>query len=157
MLLSELEEGLLPKYKKLYRETLTKLQGLFYEILQHKQNGTLLASDLYRYNRYFESLNWLEKKIYQLGGYENGLMEEKLVEMYKTNSRIIGSYLGNVPPLSDDVALEQVRAVWTRADGLMNFSSRIWKHKGQLTKMVEEAVINALTMGQTADDLAREL
>ena len=81
--LQDTEKMLLPEFQRVYRETLTKLKGIYYEILEAKGDGTLLVSDLYRYDKYWKVLNELNEKIYKLGGDEKAVLEQSLIDLYQ--------------------------------------------------------------------------
>lgn len=152
--LKETESQLLPEYRRVYQETLTKLRGIYWEIQEAIGDNTLLVSDLYRYDKYYKVLNELQAKIYQLGGTEKLVLEDKLVELYKVNSRIIGSEFG-VPPLSDSKAIEAMNTIWCQ-DGKL-WSNRIWEHKSQLVNLVEQGMVNTIATGSGSRGLAKAI
>ena len=152
--LQDTERQLLPEYQRVYRETSTKLKGIYWEIQEAKADDTLLASDLYRYDKYYKVVNELQEKIYALGGYEKGVLEDELIALYHENSRILGAEFG-IPPLSDAKAVQAMNTIWCQ-DGML-WSDRIWKHKAQLINLVEQGMVNTITTGANSKELAKSI
>ena len=78
-----MDQILVQEYQRCFKEVADQLGLMYQEIQLAKADGTILASDYYRYNAYYQNLNIINQNLLQLGQQEMKLMEQKLIEMYK--------------------------------------------------------------------------
>jgi hypothetical protein len=68
--LAQYEAELRKQYQQSLKAVSRDIEKLYDEILVASGNDTLLASDLYKYNRYFSLMKSLNKQLKALGGKE---------------------------------------------------------------------------------------
>lgn len=140
------QKKLASQYLKLAQETKLKLYELLVEI-ETTNDG---LSNLYRYNKYYELINSLNRNLATLGQREVEITEEELIDMYKRTGNIISKYSGfqaNMP--DENVIKNAVNQVWC-ADGKA-FSSRIWQNKEALKSTLEDVISQAIVRGDAKD------
>ena len=109
--LAETEARLLKEYQRTEREVETKLKGIYWEIQEAKGDESLLVSDLYRYNKYYDIVNDLNARIEKLGGKEQGILSQELIDLYKANNRILANDF-HVPYFTDERAIQAMNTIW---------------------------------------------
>lgn len=154
-ILSSLEQKLAKEYKRCFKEINDQLMLLYDEILASKQDGTILVSDYYKYNTYYESLKVMNQNLLELGQQELRIMEQKLVEMYKVSSEITGKSINFNPAFNQDTAEVAVKKIWC-ADG-KHWSDRIWDNKTQLQAIIEKGLMDCVARGVSRTELTKEL
>jgi hypothetical protein len=80
------ERQLSQVYSNCLLATEKKLSELYDEINEAKEDGTLLISDLYKYNRYYELMNVLNAELIKTGKQENKIIDNVLTAFYITNT-----------------------------------------------------------------------
>ena len=83
---------LVKQYRRCLEATKRAMADLYDEILIASGNDTLLASDLYKYNRYYKLIQVLNKQLKALGADEVKLTEKKLLDMYAKTSAAVGKH-----------------------------------------------------------------
>jgi hypothetical protein len=73
-----MDKILAKEYKRCFDEITTQLLLLYDELLASTGDGTILISDYYKYNTYYESLSVINKNLQHLGELELKLTEQKL-------------------------------------------------------------------------------
>ena len=109
--LTKATKGLAKEYKKTFNDVLTRLRGMLLELRESSADGTIIVSDLYRYNRFYQLTEQLNEKCSELAGEEKVLLERELVDMYHETTGLIGREL-QVLPLNDEVAIRAVNTIW---------------------------------------------
>ena len=124
------DKELAQQYIRCFNKTKKEMTALYNEILASSANGTLLASDLYKYNRYYEMLNNLNGNLQKLGFQELSIGEKYLTAMYNENCLQLDKELGFSVPIDERALKSCINAVWC-PDG-KNWSDRIWSNKSAL-------------------------
>lgn len=141
-------------YKKLQSELSFLLLDLYEQIAN--EEGVILASDLYKYNRYYDLLNKINERVSNLNKEEIDTIDESLKDLYMKNSSLISEDFSLPQNLPDNDALEKlVNRVWCR-DGKA-WSARIWSNTSKLAEVLETEVVGAITKGSSVQDVARTL
>lgn len=132
-------------------------------------------NDLYRYNRYWELRNDLNKKLVVLGQKEIRLMDKDLINMYmrvqdyfnknpkflaKTQDGKVVKMINANPvdmksPLVSEKAQAVVDSVWC-ADGKY-WSERVWERMDKLQASLEQGLTDVITRGVGPDEVAKTI
>lgn len=153
------EEQLAREYIRCFEATSGKLKDLYDEIQIATGDGTLLISDLYKYNRYYELMNVLNSNLTKLGQKEIEIYEDNLKRMYLTNSQLIidelGTYKGSGVFVEDDAVKTAIDAIWCQ-DG-KHWSNRIWTNKTALQERIKNGMVDCIARGVSKDELVKQL
>lgn len=128
---------------------------MYDEIMVSSADGTLLVSDLYKYNRYYDLQNNLNRNLRSLGEAEIALLDDRLTNMYNANSMLIGKNLGFMTTVDSRAVKSAINAIWC-GDG-KHYSSRIWTNKAELEERVKKGLIDCVARGASRDDLIKDL
>ena len=109
--LAEYEAELKKQYQQAVKAVSRDIEQLYDEIIIASGNDTLLASDLYKYNRYFSLMKSLNKQLKELGGKEINITKQKLLDMYAITSSSVGKSIGFSGELCRRQTLEQPHMV----------------------------------------------
>ena len=145
-------------YIKALEDTRTDALKLYSYLLEHSKDGTLIANDLYKYNRYYELSNKLNERLIGLGNKEIKVFNKELLEMYDKVQKELTTYAGDLFQYSvvdPSRAEEVINSIWC-ADG-KNWSDRIWTHKEQLRGTLMEGLMDCVNRGTGSDALANTL
>lgn len=154
-IIGSLDKKLAKEYQRCFKEITQQLLLLYDEIVESKADGTILISDYYKYDTYYESLNVMNKNLQHLGQLELKLMEEKLVEMYKESSSITGKSINFSPEFNQHTAEHAIKGIWC-SDG-KHWSDRIWDNKAKLQALVEKGIIDCVARGDSRTELTKTL
>lgn len=153
--LAEYEAELAKQYKRALTAVKKDIEILYDELLIASGNGTLLASDLYKYNRYFTLGKSLNKQLKALGQKEIEITDKKLLDMYAITSASVGKSIGFNGDFNQKTAKEVIDSIWC-ADG-KHWSQRIWRNKAQLQISLEKGLIDCISRGVSKDELVKQL
>lgn len=87
-------------YIKALEDTRTDAIKLYSYLLEHSTDGTLIANDLYRYDRYYELSNKLNERLIGLGNKEIKVFNKELLEMYDKVQKELSQFAGEAFRLS---------------------------------------------------------
>lgn len=149
------EKQLSVEYIRCFEATKSQLMELYDEILDSSDNGTLLVSDLYKYNRYYDLLNNLNMALVRLGNKEIAITEQRLANMYRANFEVIGKELKFETNLNDNDIKQAINSVWCQ-DG-RSWSDRIWTNKTALEAQVQKGIVDCIARGSSREELTQEL
>lgn len=153
------EDKLAREYERCAKAVRVEMELLYDELLIAKGDGSLLISDLYKYNRYYELMNVLNSNLNRLGQKEIEIYEDCFKSMYLTNSQLIIDELGyykNSQIFTDDNAVKRtMEAIWCQ-DG-KHWSSRIWTNKSALQEKIKNGLIDCVARGVSKEELVKEL
>lgn len=155
MTLAQYEAELKMKYQQSLKAVSRDIEKLYDELLASSADGTLLASDLYKYNRYFSLMKSLNKQLKALGGDEINITKQKLLDMYAITSSAVGKSIGFSGEFNQKAAREVINSIWC-ADG-KHWSNRIWQNKAQLQVALEKGLIDCVSRGVSKDELVKTL
>lgn len=153
--LAEYEAELKLKYQQSLKAVSRDIEKLYDELLASSADGTLLASDLYKYNRYFSLMKSLNKQLKALGGKEITITNQKLLDMYAITSSSVGESIGFSGEFNQKAAKEVINSIWC-ADG-KHWSDRIWQNKAQLQVALEKGLVDCVSRGVSKDELVKTL
>lgn len=112
--LAEYEAELAKQYKRALTAVKKDIESLYDELLIASGNGTLLASDLYKYNRYFSLVKSLNKQLKTLGQKEIEIADKKLLDMYAITSASVGKSIGFNGDFNQKTAKEVIDSICYR-------------------------------------------
>lgn len=153
--LAQYEAELRKQYQQSLKAVSRDTEKLYDEILVASGNDTLLASDLYKYNRYFSLMKSLNKQLKALGGKEITITNQKLLDMYAITSSSVGKSINFSGEFNQKTAKEVINSIWC-ADG-KHWSNRIWQNKAQLQVALEKGLIDCVSRGVSKDELVKTL
>lgn len=146
------------EYRRCFEATYTKLSALFDEIVESSKDGSLLISDLYKYNRYYDLMNELNKNLTKLGLKEIEIYEYNLKALYLTNSELITDEIGYYKSsifVDENSVKKAIDAVWCQ-DG-KHWSSRVWGNKAGLQEIIQKGLVDCIARGVSKNELIKEL
>lgn len=152
-MLSDAEKQLSKEYLRQARKMRGQLVQLYNELVN--KDGVILASDLYKYNRYYELLGNLNAILRQLGEEEIAITDKLLTDFYIKNCEIIGKQINWVMPINQEQVRETVNAIWCQ-DG-KHWSDRIWSNKAALEERVRQGILDCVATGAGKDELVKRL
>lgn len=153
--LAQYEAELRKQYQQSLKAVSRDIEKLYDELLVSSADGTLLASDLYKYNRYFSLMKSLNKQLKALGGKEITITNQKLLDMYAITSSSVGKSINFSGEFNQKTAKEIINSIWC-ADG-KHWSNRIWQNKAQLQVALEKGLIDCVSRGVSKDELVKTL
>ena len=153
--LADYEKELKKQYQQALKAVSRDIEKLYDELLVSSADGTLLASDLYKYNRYFSLMKSLNKQLKALGGKEITITNQKLLDMYAITSSSVGKSINFSGEFNQKAAKEVINSIWC-ADG-KHWSSRIWQNKAQLQVALEKGLVDCVSRGVSKDELVKTL
>ena len=153
--LAQYEAELRKQYQQSLKAVSRDIEKLYDELLVSSADGTLLASDLYKYNRYFSLMKSLNKQLKALGGKEITITNQKLLDMYAITSSSVGKSINLSGEFNQKTAKEIINSIWC-ADG-KHWSNRIWQNKAQLQVALEKGLIDCVSRGVSKDELVKTL
>ena len=153
--LAQYEAELKKQYQQSLKAVSRDIEKLYDELLVSSADGTLLASDLYKYNRYFSLMKSLNKQLKALGGKEITITNQKLLDMYAITSSAVGKSIGFSGEFNQKTVKEVINSIWC-ADG-KHWSDRIWQNKAQLQVALEKGLVDCVSRGVSKDELVKTL
>ena len=133
------------------------IEQLYIKLLEEAKDQQIKPNDLYRYNRYFELTNSINREMVKLGQQEQRITKQCLIDMYNLVQDYLNKETGVIAksftPLGD--AEKAIDIVWCQ-DGVA-WSERIWANKQLLQKKIERGLIDSLVRGLKKDDIVKEL
>lgn len=147
------EKELSKEYFRSARQVRSKLVQLYNELVN--EQGEILISDLYKFNRYYELINNLNEILEKLGYKEKIILGEALEKYYRKNCEIIGKEINWLMPIDEDMVRNAINSVWC-SDG-RHWSERIWGNKAQLTERITNGMVDCIASGSGKDELVRRL
>lgn len=153
--LANADKQLAKEYRRCYNKTKRQLLDMYDEVIASTEDGTLLVSDLYKYNRFYDLLNNIQSNLLTLGDKEEQILEKRLTNMYKNNSKIIGNSIGFSPAVDENNVLNALKSIWC-ADG-KNWTDRIWTNKTQLQEILKNGIVDSVARGASREELVADL
>lgn len=157
--LQRAEKELANEYEKCLNKTRIDIELLYDEIKIASRDGTLLISDLYKYNRYYELMNELNKHLTLLGRAEIKIYGEYFERMYFDNSQLITDELGYYKKsqifIDENNIKNALNAIWCQ-DG-KHWSNRVWDNKALLQERIKNGLVDCVARGVSKDELVKRL
>lgn len=152
------EANLSSEYKRCFKALKRQIADLYDELLLETKE-TILISDLYKYNRYYELMNAINANLLKLGEKEIKINDKILTDFYLTNVQLITDELGlykGSQVFVDEISMKTaINAIWCQ-DG-KHWSDRIWANKQALQKRIEKGLVDCIARGTTKIDLLNDL
>lgn len=149
------EKELAQQYIRCLNRTKKDLIALYSEIQAASADGSLLISDLYKFNRYYDLMNNLNSELNKLGLAEKDIFEKYMTDLYAANNALLSSSFGFQPIVDSQRVKDALNKVWCR-DG-KHWSDRIWANKALLQERVKDGVIDSIASGCGKDELVKQL
>lgn len=146
---------------KYYNQSMVDIKANMIELYAELQSGgEILASDLYKFNRFYDLQKQLNKSLVKLGNEELNVFDSKFQRMYIENEKLLKQEVGGLIQtkfvMSTDNQVRQVlNSVWC-ADG-KHYSNRIWTNKALLQNRIEKGLIDCVSRGVPKDELVKTL
>lgn len=150
--LAKWNKELAKQYRRTLQDIKRKLSDLYDEIIESTADGTLLASDLYRYNRYYELMSALNIQLRKLGEQEITITEQRLLDMYAETSQLLDTFGTGY---STEAAQQVIDGIWC-ADG-KHWSSRVWSNTTLLQDRIEKGIFDCVARGAKKSELIKQL
>ncbi|MBO7734890.1 MAG: minor capsid protein [Methanobrevibacter sp.] len=154
---NQTQAELVKYYKKALRETEIDIQKLYAYLLEHSEDGNLIANDWFMYSRYFETMNHLNERMIRLGQREINIYNKNLLKMYERTQQEIDKYSPltiGIKPTAEQ-ARQAVASIWCADE--QHFSDRIWKHKAELKETLEKGILDCIERGAKSQELTNTL
>ena len=144
------------QYRMAAEEAKRQLGDMYDEIFASKMNDTLLMSDFYRYDRYYQLVEQLNKTLRSLGEKEVKITENKLVNMYIKSGIMVNDSIGFAGNIDYSIeAKNTIKQIWC-ADGEL-WSSRVWNNKAKMLDSIEKGLVDAVARGENKDKIVKGL
>ena len=150
-----LDEAMAKAYTASAKRIIRQIKELYLEILAAKKDGTLLISDLYRYKKFYDTINELNAELVRLGYKSIDIIEPELIKMYQENAKVLQEHFGFGADIPVGTARNAVNAIWCK-DGL-NWSERIWRNMSQLQVEFQQGLFDIVATGSGTKDLTQRL
>ena len=143
------------EYQRMQREIIRDLENLYYKILNEGGTNVALASHLYQYQGYYETLSSIQKKLIQMGSTEIEQIDSSLQKLYIDNGKRVTKQF-NMPcePAQEQVE-NVVNKIW--CNDQLSFSQRIWGHQTQLLNRLNATLVDAVARGVNPDTLTANI
>lgn len=169
-LLKDTEKALAQIYRDEAEEMRLKVLDVFSKMREDaKGEEGIKVNDLYRNNRYWALLNYLNDHLESMGGAQVDLINDLLIEAYENSKEIVGNNLpqryqalNNNSTLSTGFlnvsaikAKDIVRQVWC-LDG-KEFSTRIWDNKKDILAALKKGMMDYVIQGKSPWEIAKQV
>lgn len=151
--------------KRIYSKEAIALQNeivkVFGKMLSDEMfQGEYMMNDIYRNDRYWQLLDYINERLRVLGGKELKITEPALIKIYEDTKKLIDEEMPSsikpafvVPQMID--AKQVVHQTWC-LDG-KEFSDRIWQDKTKLLAHLKKDMSDFLVRGKGAWEIAEKL
>ena len=152
--IDHINEELKRCYKYSYDRVASAIEKIYLEIMEDN-DGKILVSHLYQYNRYFEILNKINIELRKLGLKEEVFMKDELQRVYIQNQATINASFNLSSEINYKEVEEAINRIWV--DDGKNWSDRIWADKEKLTERLRENIIDCFASGASPSKLTKSL
>ena len=149
---TELDAELERQYRRVRRTVKRDLMSLLEEL--RGKDGVIQPSDLYGSKRYYQMLNEINAELDKLAMRDVKLLESKLLDVYREQSRLTADEFGLYYSIDKDAALIVIRETWC-CDG-RDLSQRIWRNRDLLMQKLEDGLFDFVTRGQPMTTIGYE-
>lgn len=151
--INKLETQLVQEYRRLSNKIYGDMREVFDKIVLNGDN--VLASDLYKYNKYYELLNNINIELEKSGQKIINIYNNKFYSLYKKNSLLVGKQFNLSTEINEQQAIKAINSVWVN-DGL-NWSDRIWTNQKVLADKLQKGLVQCISAGYTSDMFKSEI
>lgn len=161
--LLQTQKDLAKAYKQSINAIKQDMSDLYDKLLKDSIDGTVRPNDLYKFNRYYELQNKINKNLKTLGEAEIKINNSKFTNMYnKTNDYISKELADKLVNIDNGFTLfnenrvnEVINSIWCQ-DGKA-WSSRIWDNKALLQDRLNKGFTDCIVRGVSKDELVKQL
>lgn len=151
--IKEVEDLLILAYKEAYKDVYNLLIDTYMDILG---DGDIpLSSHLYSFGRYYTLMNKLKDRLNELGQYEENILSDKLVQLYKDNETLMSSQFPRATYIDEAKIRQLLTEDWV-GDGKV-LSDRVWNDKTSTLNNLKKQLINSVVTGKPISVYAKEL
>lgn len=157
----EMERQLKGCYKKVIKDIIEDAENLYNRLmLKTEKDKPILASDMYRLDKYWKTVANMRDRLQKLGDKEVELLEKEFIEVYNSVYESIpglpvldsGSMFNGIT----DIKIKQlINSVWC-ADG-KSWSQRIWGNINNLQETLNEELTSNIISGKKFTQLKQAL
>lgn len=151
--IKEVEDLLIVAYKNAYKDLYNMLIDTYMDILG--DGDVPLNSHLYSFGRYYTLMNKLKDRLNELGQYEENILSDKLVELYKNNEQLMSSQFPKATYIDEAKIRQLLTEDWV-GDGKV-LSDRIWNDKTATLNKLKSQLVNSVITGKPISSYAKEL
>ena len=153
---TQADKELAKQYLLAQQQTKQAILELYDEIEASIKDKTILASDFYKYNRYWVLLDTLNRQAEKIGVKEIQITETKLKDMYNKSGLIVGKSVGFNGDFANTKDLDKIiNSVWC-ADG-KTWSARVWANKSAMINSLEKGLFDCIARGVGKDEVVKQL
>lgn len=152
---AKLNKKIAKEYLRMQRDIIRDLENLYYKIQSEGGSDVALASHLYSFQGYYQTLNEIQQKLIQMGNTEIEQIDSSLQRLYIANGKRVTEQFNLPFDPTDETVRNVVGKIWCN-DGL-TFSQRIWGHQNQLLNRLNATLIDAVARGINSDKLTENL
>lgn len=151
--IADTEKVIYNKYLQISKRLEAKLRNLYQDI---QDDGGMVLTHLYQYNRYYDLMNAIQNELTDLGQYEKKILQQDLIELYKANSLIINNYGNNFKPfINNNLIKEVVNDNW--GGRAKTWSDSIWGNTREVAERIKTDFIDILATGKTYKEISQVL
>ena len=145
-----------------YTSALQKIKADMLEVMGKVSTGDFPMNELYKFNRYAELQQNINKHLKALGRAEIDIMGHAFKSFYKMADKATQSYLkdtgavkGSFSLVNDKAVEKAVNDIW--CSDKQRWSSRIWKNKAILQQTLERGLVDCVARGTSRETLVKEI
>ena len=145
-------------YTSSLKDIKNDITKLYAYLLENAADGHITPNDLYRYDRYFQTMDQINGRLMALGHKEVKVLNKRMLEMWDKAREELVKYGPSVfKQVVADPSLAQavIDSVWC-ADG-KHWSERVFQHKAQLQEALQQGLMDCVAQGADVDKLTRTI
>ena len=151
--IAQSEKQLKKMYRELAKDILTQVENAVLKMQEGKS-----ISHTFNYQKYYELLEVIQKKLKTLGDNETKLISKDMTSLYKQTGTIVdktNNLKFSSSQINDSRIKQIINSEWV-GDG-KNWSQRIWTHQGELSQKLSKGILDAMEAGIPLSNLKKEL
>ena len=165
MSIDEADAWLAQYYLELSKKVIDKIEKYYYKIMSDQPTDAIVSHTL-DFNKYVDLYNEIQVELNKLGIDEIEYLERRFVDLYKTNSKLVESYLSKysggkrikVMPrmkLDDLEVREAVNRIWCQDNKM--WQQRVWEHTNNFKQSLMTTLGDAVASGTSVEHLETRL
>ena len=148
------EKALAKQYQRMEKSIQQQAESLYHEILEKAGTDKATVSDLYTFNKYYDLLADLKKKLNKLNMTSNLIIDSNLTSMYKQNYKLIGKQIGLVTKVDPKRVEKVTDNIWV---GGVDWKTRLLKNNANVVQKVEDGLVDCVATGASSERLTKTL
>lgn len=161
--LSDAQKKLASLYRETEKRILIDMQDLFLHILN---DGEVLVSELYRYNRYYKLRQSINQALQKMGEEELNALNDNAEDLYRWTSSQVFNNVG-FDAINEQGGAELLKSMWEAngkywssntwcADG-KDTTQRLTENLKKLQNTLERGLVDCVARGTSKDELVKTL